>query len=477
MNRFNKNLILKPVNQHKILTAKHCKKFYDISNRKIKTEVIEWSENIKLNKEILSKYKNTPDVWIIKFSNKSHLNLNKIPMYPIFYEDIFYISPISFEYINGFSNQYNNKEILISDFLNRIYIKIGALFVEKDFIINVSSHDMTGLNNLKEGILSAPNITNIPKWMVSEIPTNDFGWLAPLNILAIDYVIKNYEINSIAEFGIYMGKSTKYIANILPNAKYYCFDVFDNLFVTDYHSNTLTPEDTNFFFQYLRFDTFHSNVGDFKNIYSIKGDNYLGPSWLKKNGIKTIDMIYIDFIKNDVKLIDFVNELFELYPNAIIIGDDVVYLDFSIKYFEKKYNFVKMDTCYICTKNRKLVNKEGLLKSINNMNHKFALSNSSTIKNEDEMYQHNFICQNIKKEVNYEKINQCLIKFNKNPNNLTDSNNNNIYHYIAFERKNNPSYYYKLYDYLIKIYPDEEKRNTLNMRPKDYFSFNGPFFK
>jgi len=473
-----KNIILKPINQHKKITTKYCKKFYDLpKNTTVKTEIIKWNEKMNLNNEILLKYKNEPHLFIIQFGDEPNIKFTKIPIYPVFYKDNFYISPINIEYINGFSNQYNNKEILISDFLNRIYRQIGAIFVINDFNINISTHDNTGIHDLKSGILTNSNINNIPSWMVSYVPTNDFGWFSPMNVLAIDYVMENYDINTIAEFGIYMGKSTKYIANYRPNSNYYCFDLFDNLFLTQYHSDKINPEDTEFFFQYLRFDTFHSNLKNFKNIYSIKGDNYLGPNILKNNNINNIDLIYIDFIKQDVKLIDFVNQLFDLYPNAIIIGDDVVHLNFSMDYFEKKYNFIKMDTCYICMKDRKWNNKHKLLNKIKEIKEKYEITSSSLIKKENNVYQYDFICRKIGGNEKYEKINEYLVKLDKNPNYLCDDNNNNIYHYIAFERNKNKPYYYGLYNYLIKIYPDENCKNTLNMSPQHYFSFNGPFFK
>ena len=63
----------------------------------------------------------------------------------------------------------------------------------------------------------------------------------------------------------------------------------------------------------------------------IKNNNFLAIKWLKDNKIN-IDLFYIDFIKDDVKLINFINEIFEEYPNCIIIGDDLVYLKYSIDY-------------------------------------------------------------------------------------------------------------------------------------------------
>jgi hypothetical protein len=108
---------------------------------------------------------------------------------------------------------------------------------------------------------------------------------------------------------------------------------------------------------------------------------------------------------------------------------------------------------------------------------KYEITSSSLIKKENNVYQYDFICRKIGGNEKYEKINEYLVKLDKNPNYLCDDNNNNIYHYIAFERNKNKPYYYGLYNYLIKIYPDENCKNTLNMSPQHYFSFNGPFFK
>jgi len=321
------------INKNKKLEAENVIKLYE-KKKKIVISKIKYNEKVNINKKILKLYTKKPDIIIIIFNKKNRIyQIDSIPVYPIVFEENIYLTPILIEQLNGFSNIILDKISLLNNFYNRIFYNLGALITDNSFHINIlNNDDLSGLND--DRLYKDNFVNNIEEWMTIHIPKNNFGWFGIRNQLAIDYVFENYDIENIAELGLYFGKSTQYISNKNKNTNYYCFDRFDNLFLSDYITKKLTPEDTNFFYKFIRFETFHSNICDHKNLYSIKNDNYVAIKWLKTNNIH-IDFFYIDFIKDDVYLIDFINEIIEEYPDCIIIGDDLVHLHYSIDYLSK----------------------------------------------------------------------------------------------------------------------------------------------
>jgi hypothetical protein len=159
---------------------------------------------------------------------------------------------------------------------------------------------------------------------------------------------------------------------------YYCFDRFDNLFDSNYVASQITPLDTEFFFRYMRYETFSSNLSNIPNLYTIKGDNYKAISFLVKNKIP-IDLFYIDFVKTDKLLIQFIDELFQAYPDSIVIGDDAIYLKSSLQYFENKYHYINLHNCYILSKNKKLTNTDSLLQKYHNLQQKENITSISKL--------------------------------------------------------------------------------------------------
>lgn len=473
-----KNNILKihPVNINKKIEAENCNIFYPITNNNKIIKSMLYFDN-KINKNIIKEYEKKPDILIIIFNKnkKNMLELNSIPIYPIFYKNIFYLTPILIEQLNGFSNIYSDNISSLNDFLNRIYYQIGCIVTDNLFKINITNHDISGIKDFRNDFLKDFNVSNCESWMTKYIPECDFGWFGLKNRLFIKYVFDNYDIKNIAELGIYMGKSTKYISNLNKNTNLYCFDRFDNLFLTDYSVKNLDIPDTNFFFKYMRFETFFSNLKNHKNLYAIKNDNFLSIKWLVKNNIK-IDLFYIDFIKQEHALIDFVNEIFESYPNSIIIGDDVVHLNYSLLYFKKKYKFYQSDMCYICMKDRNFINKDILIKDLNNLEKNFNIKNINDIINLDKVFYYYFIINKINEKKDYKQIIDYIKIMNINPNYIIDENNNNIYHYlIKVYKKININYYINLYNELIKKYPDEHKKNDSNITPLEYKLFTNYF--
>jgi hypothetical protein len=106
-------------NKKKELESKYIEKFIKIDN--IKKYIIIYNNNININKQIIDSYKEKPDLLIIKFKNIIEENITELPKFPIFIDDVFYITPICIQQINGFDNSINDKQLLIINLIERIF--------------------------------------------------------------------------------------------------------------------------------------------------------------------------------------------------------------------------------------------------------------------------------------------------------------------------------------------------------------------
>ena len=316
-------------------------------------------------------------------------------------------------------------------------------------------------------------VNKIPKWMTTYIDINNAGWFSQFNKLAIDYVFENYKINKTAELGAYYGLSTKYIISKNKNSTLYSFDLYDNILLTNYVVKNITPLETNYFFKYIKFESFHSKLSDFDNLYSIKYDCYSGPNLLKKYNIK-IDLFYIDFCKKDKLLIQFIDNLFKLYPDCIVIGDDAVMLSSALEHLKKKYNYINLKECYICSHNTKLKNIDNLLDKYKKEIEYQNTEDIELLKKLNNNYKIKYIAGLINKNKNPTEIIKYLEIFNLNPNMVSYYliQNSNLFHHIAYNITKNHNYYMELYNILNKKYIDENITNNFNLTPNDYFNYD-----
>jgi hypothetical protein len=471
------SLILHVNNNNKILESQFIPKYINI-NKSIKTETIIYDVKKNINNDVIKAYNNNPDLLIINFpSDKNKIDfkyIKNIPRYPIFINDTFYITPICYQQINGFSNDNNNKQFLINDFIERIKRILGGIISDKDF----KFQNITYLN-MDSGIKSIMHkdiqqnwfVNKIPKWMTTNIEHNNVGWLSSFNKLAIDHIFEYYNINTIGELGAYYGLSTKYIANKNKKNTIYSFDLFDNILLTNYVIKNITTLDTNYFFRYIKFESFHSKISDFDNIYSVKYDCFKAPDLLNKYNIQ-IDLFYIDFCKKDKLLIQFVDNLFKLYPNCIIIGDDASMLSSALEYFKNKYNYIFLTDCYICGYKTTLKNIDILLEKYNKEKQLQTTEDIDILKKSDIDYRIKYIAKLINQNKSSDEIIKKIDILNINPN--TQSHflvqHSNLFHHIAFNSIKNIKYYSNLYNNLNDKYPDTNILNNLNLTPNDYFN-------
>ncbi len=467
-----KQLIIIPANPLKKLESLHVPPLYP-DTLSLETYTISYNDNIHLNKEILQAYSKKPDVIIIHFSKSSKtLSLHHLPKFPILYNQTIYITPILIEELNGFSNNFKDSISILQDFIARIYHHIGAILSEPHFNYLIHNYDPSGLHDHRQGILQKSYVNQIQPWMTQHIPKHSFGWMSQTNKFAVDYVFDNFSIQNVAELGIYMGTSTQYITSKKPEINYYCFDRFDHLFTTDYIASNITPIDTKFFFQYMRYETFSSNLSNIPNLYTIRGDNFNSISFLKNNNIK-IDLFYIDFIKNDKKLIQFVDQIFESYPEAIVIGDDAIYLSTSLQHFKNKYQFIYLENCYICSYKTLLKNTSSIIQKYENLKKLEDITSISKLIHLDHNFKIHFITKLIQQQKKPEFIIEHIKKLQIQCNQLSYYifNNGNLFHFIAKFRIINKKYAQQLYHLCNQYQKDENVKNTVNLIPMDYFHY------
>lgn len=445
----------------------------------LKIKIIKFSIKNNLNNEIKDSYKDNPDLIIIKFKDKFN-KITLLPRYPIYINNTIYITPICYEQINGFTNDQKSANYIIKDFINRCIINLGGLVIEK-----FKNIDKLTIHNTNKSI-----IHQIYPWMTKHIPTSNVGWLHEENKIVIYNIFKYYKIYNIAELGCYFGLSTKYFIKYNDKLKnIYCFDLFNNILLADYKIKILTPLEKKFFLKYNKFETFHANTNKFiqkynpkLNLYSIKLDCFKSINYLKINNVK-IDLFYIDFCKDNRKILQLVEDIFINYPNCIIFGDDGEYLQQAIIKIQNdnKYICLNLYKCYLCvlkTNYYKNIYKlfDRLKKMIEQYNYWINLEDLNKIKYSNIKYQINYIIKKINKRVNYNDIILLLKQLNINPNTKTTMiyQNGNIYHYIGFEYNKNKkiTYLIKLYNRLIKIWPDNNVKNNLNLIPNEYFIYD-----
>ena len=225
-----------PANSNKVLESKYIEKYINIIETPL-CIIINYDINKNINNDVLESYQQEPDILIINFNKTIPNKIKNIPKYPIFINNVFYITPICYQQINGFSNDNNNKEFLINDFIERIKRVLGAIISNKNFVFNTINHinPNSGIKNIMYPDSLSKNwfVNSIPKWMTKYIMPNKAGWLAIYNKIAFEHIFENYNITSIAELGAYYGLSTKFMANLRKNdAPIYSFDQFENILLT-----------------------------------------------------------------------------------------------------------------------------------------------------------------------------------------------------------------------------------------------------
>ncbi len=477
-----------PFDEKKKIIANEIEPFYSTSG-KLKVRLFEWRDGMKskeINESIWKNWKEPTDMFIISFEKKNWENEikkkneyyyrmnSKIPKFPLFIQNIFFITPILYYFLNGFSNELTESKQICDDFLTRIAKKLGVMISDTSFSIpRNQSYDKTGIHDFfpKESLLHENCVYKIESWMTERMKENSFGWLSMANEFAMDYIFEKYSIQKIAEFGIYLGKSTKYLLQKNPEMEYYGFDVFRPLFLTSYTPQEIKTVDKKFYYQFLRFETFHRNIHQYKHVTTIVGDIYENYNLLKKYNIP-IEFVYIDFEKKTKPLIEFVEKVLHDYPNAIILGDDAVFptVQKAVRELEKKgYGTVFLGSCYLCKKGKFDKDVEKLKEKVKEHYVNMREENMEKLRNLPKLYSLEKLKRMLEKKEDKEKIIKSIQFFEINPNEIYHGfYDMNVFHIIGLKYYDDKEYYMDIYRDLNKKYKDKNVKNSYGLIPYEY---------
>jgi hypothetical protein len=287
----------------------------------------------------------------------------------------------------------------------------------------------------------------------------------------MDYIFEKYSIKKMAEFGIYLGKSTKYMLEKNPEMEYYGFDVFRPLFLTTYIPEKIKMIDKKFFYQFLRFETFHRNIQQYQHVTTIVGDIYENYDLLKKYKIP-IEFVYIDFEKKTKPLVKFVERVLHDYPNAILLGDDAVFpsVQKAIQELEKKgYEIVFLGSCYLCKKGKFDKDVEELKEKVKQHYLNMKEEDIEKLKKLPKLYALEKWKRMLEKKEDKEKIMNWIESFQINPNEIYHGfYDMNLFHVVAFNYYNDKEYYMDIYREMNKKYKDKNIKNSYGLIPYEY---------
>lgn len=301
--------------------------------KNIKGDKINKQINDSMDKQLICIYQN----------DQPKINNTKIPMYPVINKDYLLFSPLSFIQINGVPNDsinLNNAKQYVFD----AACKTMGVVLTKENIHYKNKFSYSGWREIhfRNNIESESFVTKVitPYSVISSLKS-EHGWLSNDTNINLKYVLQKIKPKNILELGTWYGKSTKHIKNYAPDANLYCFDKFQNIAKSPYTSNKFNPLDK-FYFSLPRFETVYNILSEYKNCYLIQHNAYDAIKLMKKWNIK-IDMIFIDFIKKKNNLIKFLEEIYQAYPNVVVVGDDIVFE--TVK--QALYYFISLNSYYV----------------------------------------------------------------------------------------------------------------------------------
>jgi hypothetical protein len=429
----------------------------------IKNIIYDANTNNNLKKELDS------DTVFIISENKidsSFYELESIPKYPIilFNKKYLIITSILLQQIGGIPLNMNISKMLLT-ILHNIKKYIGGVII--DDILKIKEYKCCDIYENNFGDTKFEKHSSVVK-IVNKNSVKHFdncyhGWLSISTQLNLKYAIHQFKPKNIVELGSWFGKSASYMIKLSPDSNYYFFDKFQNVCKSPYKIEKFNVLDK-FYFTYQRFETFYKNITDINytgDVYAIRKDAYESLNMLKKHDIK-VDLIFIDFIKRTSDLIDFLKKCIDIYPNAVIVGDDYVFDSVKQALFE----FMSQNKCYVGILPESYVMASVKLINYNNV---YTDLKSSKYDKKDQNYDYD----NVKKILSNGNFDDVLeyIKNNKlDMNKKYYSNENTIYHILCeILFKINKK---ELLEKFIIYQKPEKIENTLLLTYNDYLNNN-----
>ncbi len=280
-----------------------------------------------------------------------------IPSYPVMLnDDIVVLTPIQLIQINGCMTSCNNATSVIESLCSRITVVLGAMICSithsykhikqaDDYWFSTGLHDQAdfmdgrihliklfsggySINELRKGDYLRPGTAPTLSYLATHIPCCDRGTFSndcKINIFA---AIKCYRPKVLVVLGVDYTKAIRFIMDSCDeNTVIFCVDDFTNRAVTDNFTATMSP-DNKFDYNYLKYETFISNIEVFGNslgkslsIYTVKMDLFQSIDFLRYN-IVPVNMVFINSNHDVDSVYKLVVQIGTYYPDAAIVGND-----------------------------------------------------------------------------------------------------------------------------------------------------------
>jgi predicted O-methyltransferase YrrM len=189
----------------------------------------------------------------------------------------------------------------------------------------------------------------------AERPTceiNPHGWFYPAHQVVLGAIL-NKETQFVIELGSWFGKSTRFMCATAPNARVFAIDIWDNSFsAADTHYQN--AENQNLVAAAPLMDVFLTNCWEYRDrLVPLKMQTVDGLRLLHRLGVKPT-VIFVDADHHYEPAKRDVSTALELFPDAIIVGDDWRYPDVQrvAKEFAASYRkplHVEGNTCWTYT--------------------------------------------------------------------------------------------------------------------------------
>ena len=315
-----------------------------------------------------------------------------IPSYPVMLsDDIVILAPIQIIQINGCMTSCNNAICVMESLCSRITVVLGAVICSTTHrykhIKNVDNYWFaTGLHDqadfmdgrihlfklfsggysiadLRKGDYLRPGTAPTYSYLATHIPCCERGTFSNDCKINIYAAIKCYRPRVLVILGIDYTKATRFIMECCDeNTVIFCVDDFTNRAVEDNFTAATSPENK-FHYNYLKYETFVSNVeavarglSKSMSMYSVKMDLFQSIEFLRYN-IVPVEMVFIDNFDDVDNIYKIILHVGTYYPDAAIVGNDrdKIMGNAVVKQLQVSNPYLLRDDSYIILPRRRYV--------------------------------------------------------------------------------------------------------------------------
>ena len=274
-------------------------------------------------------------------------------LYPVIWRGGVSMTPIVFKQVNGILDSSVGEGgwvKMVKNLVGRAMKMMGAVIVGGGGV-NIDRKtggeiDMRGWREIvpdSRSLGSEVGVIKIDSRECRGFETTPHGWLSNDTKRNLDYAVRKFKVKNVLELGAWYGLSTRFIRERLKEegSNIYSVDFYQNICHTPYDFRKPSPLDK-FYFTYPRLETFYKNLYESSGtaaVWIVKHDADKVLGMMKKYGIQ-VDMVFIDCFKRTDVLLAYLEKLEAAYPNAVVVGDDHVFVSVqqSLLYFISQHS-------------------------------------------------------------------------------------------------------------------------------------------